>query len=193
MEQTESTHFEFEFEPMFEKVGWALGITPSTTGVDVTRDGELFFRFGPWRVETHLDNVRSATLTGPYAIPKTIGPAHLSLRDRGLTFATNHRLGVCIEFEDAVGGIEPFGIIRHPGLTVTVKDAPEFAALMSLGSSAEHDAHTHDIRDDVHDDLLGLTAAELRGRAAALGLTGTSRMSKAQLLDLLDPTMEPAP
>jgi hypothetical protein len=53
---------------------------------------------------------------------KVFGPPHLSIADRGLTFATNARRGVCIRFHHPVAGIEPLGVVRHPGLTVTVDD-----------------------------------------------------------------------
>ena len=61
-------------------------------------------------------------MTGPYSVPKTLGPAHLSFRDRGLTFATTSRQGVCVEFHRPVTGIDPLGLIHHPGLTVTVAE-----------------------------------------------------------------------
>jgi hypothetical protein len=82
----------------------------------------LEVRFGRWKVHTERANIAAATLTGPYAFHRTAGPAHLSLTDRGLTFATNGEAGVCIEFHRPVKGIEPFGLLRHPALTVTVAD-----------------------------------------------------------------------
>jgi hypothetical protein len=59
-------------------------------------------------------------ITGPYSAVMTIGAPHLSLADRGLTFASNADRGVCIRFAEPVRGIEALGIIRHPALTVTV-------------------------------------------------------------------------
>ena len=52
---------------------------------------------------------------------KTAGPARLSLADRGLTFATNPDAGLCIRFAEPVAAFDPFGRIRHPGITVTVE------------------------------------------------------------------------
>jgi len=98
-----------------------FGVTPATALVSVG-DQDLDVRFGRWRVRTPVANVLGVELTGPYSVPKTIGPAHLSLSDRGLTFATNRRQGLCIRFRSPVNGIEPTGRIRHPGLTVTVAD-----------------------------------------------------------------------
>lgn len=82
----------------------------------------LLARFGPWVVRTPLTNVVDATVSGPYATAKTIGPAHLSFSDQGLTFATNGDRGVCLSFEQPVAGMDPLGLLRHPGLTVTVAD-----------------------------------------------------------------------
>ena len=61
-------------------------------------------------------------MTGPYSVLRTAGPARLSLGDRGLTFATNNRRGVCLRFRRPVPGIDPLGRIKHPNLTVTVLD-----------------------------------------------------------------------
>ena len=80
-----------------------------------------------WRVSTPLSNVREVAVTGPYRFFKTAGPARLALTDRGLTFATNGDRGVLISFADPVRGIDRFGLIRHPELTVTVADADGLA------------------------------------------------------------------
>ncbi len=122
--------FDFAFDALHRLVGLPLGITPGTTGVDV-EDGRLLTRFGLWRVSTPLANVEGTEVTGPYRALKTIGPAHLSLADRGLTFATNTRRGLCIRFREPVAGIEPTGRLRHPGLTVTVADVGGLAAALA--------------------------------------------------------------
>lgn len=70
---------------------------------------------------TPLDNVVGAEVTGPYRLVKVAGPPHLSLRDRGITFATNRARGTCIRFR------EPVGLLRHPAATVTVA-APDALA-----------------------------------------------------------------
>lgn len=113
--------FTFAFEPVMAAAALPFGVTPLTASLDVA-DGELRVRFGPWSVRTSLDNVEGAEVTGPYALPKVIGPAHLSLKDGGLTFATTTRRGVCIRFRDPVSGIAPFGLLKHPALTVTVAE-----------------------------------------------------------------------
>jgi hypothetical protein len=78
-------------------------------------------------VRTDLSNVAGTDETGPYTPVRTIGPAHLSLADRGITFASNPDRGLCIRFHEPVAGIEPTGRLRHPALTVTVSDVPGLA------------------------------------------------------------------
>lgn len=119
----EPQRFDFAFDARMTPAALPFGITPFTTKVEVA-DGELRARFGPWTVRTPLDNVVSAEVTGPYSWPKVIGPPRLSLRDRGVTFATNAERGVCIRFRKPVSALVPGGLLRHPGLTVTV-DEPE--------------------------------------------------------------------
>ncbi|MFN7148222.1 MAG: hypothetical protein ACK4V6_01950 [Microthrixaceae bacterium] len=126
--------FPFRFHPVFRAAALPLGIRHDTARVQVVGD-ELDAAFGPWRVRTPLDNIVSTTVTGPYAWPKVIGPAHLSFGDRGLTFATNPDVGVCIRFARPVAGIDPWGVIRHPSLTVTVIDAPALAELLATPTS----------------------------------------------------------
>ena len=113
--------FTFQFTTPYRIAGLAFGVTPSTCEVRVGESG-LFARLGPWRAQTNIDNIGDVSITGPFRFVKTAGPAHLSLADRGLTFATNGDRGVCLQFKEPIGGIEPTGIIRHPNLTVTVGD-----------------------------------------------------------------------
>ncbi|MDQ1438420.1 MAG: hypothetical protein QOK43_2049 [Acidimicrobiaceae bacterium] len=114
--------FGFDFERRLTPFAFALGITPFTSGVEVG-DGELRVRFGPWTVRTPLANVEGAQVTGPYSPWKVAGPPHLSLADRGVTFATSTRQGVCIRFKEPVSALAPKALFRHPALTVTVDDA----------------------------------------------------------------------
>jgi hypothetical protein len=122
--------FDFDFDPLYRKVALVFGVTPARAAVTV-EDGRLDARFGPWRLTTELANVTGTEVTGPYRTLATIGPAHLSIVDRGLTFATNSRQGLCICFEEPVPGLEPTGRLRHPGLTVTVSDVEGLAAALA--------------------------------------------------------------
>lgn len=121
--------FSFRFTTAYRAVAALFGVTPDRTGVTVA-GGTLEVRYGPWRVATDLANVAGTELTGPYSWRKTIGPAHMSLADRGLTFASNPERGLCIRFDEPVAGIEPTGRLRHPALTVTVADPGALAAAL---------------------------------------------------------------
>lgn len=113
--------FSFRFSPAYRMAAMPFGVCPGSCMVIVGRD-RLHVRFGPWVVRTALANITSTELTGPFGFLRSAGPARLSLADRGLTLATNSRHGLCLRFEEPVRGIEPTGLLRHPGLTVTVAD-----------------------------------------------------------------------
>jgi hypothetical protein len=131
MTVTEPTphRFGFRFDWRYRLAGKVLLIDDEHAFVELDVD-TLRARFGPWLVETPMANVAGATTTGPFAILKTIGPAHLSLADRGLTFASNRDQGVCIRFREPVAGLDPLGVIRHPALTVTVDDPDALVAAL---------------------------------------------------------------
>jgi hypothetical protein len=80
------------------------------------------------------DEHHRAELIGPYALIKTAGPARLAITDRGITFATNARRGVRIDFRTPVSGIDPVRLIKHPELTVTVEDCERLATLLTSGT-----------------------------------------------------------
>ena len=191
--------FLFRFQKPYRVAGLPFGIRSGTARVEVTGD-EFIAHFGPWWVRTPLSNITSARVTGPYAWPKVIGPAHLSLVDRGLTFATNSDRGVCVQFARPVTGMDPWGQLRHPAVTVTVDDVAALAELLDRSNHDTHRVHvdtSHPTVDDlaaaVHDDLMALSAAELRRRAGQLGIAGASRRSKSELIELLDLRSEVAP
>ena len=123
------TRFPFAFAPSYRLPALVFGITPLTTYVEVD-DEALRVRFGPWSLRTPLSNVTGVELSGDYAFVKTAGPPHLSLSDRGVTFATNGDRGVCLRFRERVRGIDPTGRIVHPGATMTVADPDGLAALL---------------------------------------------------------------
>jgi hypothetical protein len=110
--------FAFRFHPLYRALAVPFGVTPDTSLVEVL-DGHLIVRFGPWYLHTPVANVVGCERSGPYSVSKTAGPARLSLADRGATFATNPDAGLCIRFAEPVPAIDPFGIIRHPAITVT--------------------------------------------------------------------------
>jgi hypothetical protein len=124
-----SRRFAFRFDPRYQRVARAFGVTPERAWVEVT-DDELRARFGGWRLRTPLDNIAGVDRTGPYRFMKTAGPPRLGVTDLGLTFASNGERGVLITFRERVPAIEPLGMLRHPELTVTVAEPDELAALL---------------------------------------------------------------
>jgi len=124
--------FVFEFEPRYRPLLALLGVTPGTATVTLDEE-RLVARFGPWSCATPIGNVREVCTTGPYRGYRAIGPRG-SMADRGLTFGSTTAGGVCMLFREPVTGLDPFGRMRHPGLTVTVADRERFAA--SLRSRA---------------------------------------------------------
>jgi hypothetical protein len=117
----------FAFAPAYRLPALAFGITPATAWVELG-PSELTVRFGPWHLRTALANVSEVSETGGYSWLKTAGPPHLSLADRGVTFATNGEAGVCVQLRRPVPGIDPTRHILHPGATVTVTAPSSFAA-----------------------------------------------------------------
>lgn len=117
--------FPFSFDRATAPLLALLGVLPSTTHVTLT-EHEVVARFGPWRCRSPLSNVVDVCRTGPYSRLKAIGP-RLSRSDGGLTFGTTAAGGVCLLFAEPVPGLEPTGVLRHPGLTVTVADPDAFA------------------------------------------------------------------
>lgn len=122
--------FGFAFEDRYRLPALVFGITPATARVLVT-DDELLIRFGPWRLRTALSNITGTRVSTGYAWYRTAGPAHLSLTDLGVTFATNSRRGLCVSFLESVHAIEPTGILRHPAATVTVADPDALGAALA--------------------------------------------------------------
>lgn len=127
---TAGAEFRFRFDSRYALAARLFGITDRRAVVQVTNQ-HLIARFGPWLARTPLGNVRAVSETGPYRFVKTAGPAHLSLADHGLTFATNGDSGVCLEFTEPITGLEPFGVLHHPNLTVTVADTGRLADLLA--------------------------------------------------------------
>lgn len=123
-----ATIYDFAFDRRFRLPLALLGVTPGHAHVTVTAD-RFVARFGPWSLETGLDNVAGTCVTTDYRWFRAIG-ARGSFADRGLTFGTNTEAGVCVRFVEPVPGLEPFGVLRHPAITVTVADSEGLAALL---------------------------------------------------------------
>jgi hypothetical protein len=119
--------FNFRFASSYRLPGLLFGITPRTARVTIS-GGRLEIRFGLWLLQSELANIIDTEVTGPYQFLKTAGPAHLSLADSGITFATNSDRGLCIRFRASVPAMDPLGILRHSAATVTVDNIERLAA-----------------------------------------------------------------
>ena len=113
--------FDFAFSPAYAAAARPFGITAARTSVEVGPRW-LYVRYGPWKPLTPRANVVAAHITGDFSFVKTAGPPHLSLRDRGVTMASNGDRALCLEFAQPVTAIDTTGVIRHPGATLTVAD-----------------------------------------------------------------------
>lgn len=127
--------FSFAFEPKLRVLAAAFGVTPSTARVELD-DLHLRVRFGAWRLLTPVSNIVSAELSGPYQWWKVAGPPRLSLADRGITFATTTAQGVCLRFRSPVPALLPGGLVKHPGVTVTVEEPAELLAALPQSLSS---------------------------------------------------------
>src|SRR4051794_39976170 len=192
----DTEQFGLRFEPHFAAMSMLAGVRPAASGVAVD-DGELVARFGPWTVRTPLGNIDSVSRTGPYQWFKVIGSPHISLRDRGLTFAGTAQAGVCVHFREPVRGIDPLGIVRHPALTVTVEDPDTFVTALRerLDDDVYEDVEEAipEIEEEEHDELESLTAAELRTIARAEGVQRTSRLKKDELIKAIEGSGDESP
>lgn len=131
-----SQRFTFDWEPRYRLPALAFGVTPSRAWVEVT-PSELHVHFGWWTLRSALSNISSVEVSGDYAFLKTAGPAHLSMSDRGVTFATNSRQGLCVSFRQPVSGIDPTRHILHPGATLTVADIDGFARALGFPDAVD--------------------------------------------------------
>jgi hypothetical protein len=124
----------FAFDRVCAAVLPLFGIRPATTRVEVD-DKEFRVRFGPFRLRTDRANIAGAVVTGPYRWIKVFG-VHLSLADRGVTFGTNGRRGVCLTFRRPVAGVGARLGVRHPNATVTVADPEALVAALRVDQHA---------------------------------------------------------
>ncbi len=119
------TSYAFAFERPLDRWARLFAVVPTRCYVHVDEDG-FEAVFGLWRVATVWSNVVDIERTGPYTAWRVAGPAHLSLADRGITMAATTRGGACLRFREPVPGIEPLGLVKHPGITLGVDDLDEF-------------------------------------------------------------------
>lgn len=117
--------FPFAFDPRFQRFLSLLGIRPSNSEVVLT-DTAFTARFGRFRAHTPVDNLKDVQVTHDYRWIKAIGPRG-SAADRGATFGSSTRAGVCVCFHEPITALVGRWQ-RHPALTVTVADPGGLAA-----------------------------------------------------------------
>src|SRR4051794_292703 len=96
--------FRFRWTSTYRALALPFAVTPGLAVVQV-HDDELTVRFGAWSLRTEIANVVSCEETSGYSLLRTAGPAHLSLADHGVTFATNGDRGMCMKFAEPVRAI----------------------------------------------------------------------------------------
>jgi hypothetical protein len=121
-----SESFGFAVDPALRRWSRLFGIRAERCTVTLS-PSELTVTFGRWTLSTPPANVVAVEVDGPYRPWKVAGPPRLSLSDLGITFATTARRGVCVELRDPVGGLDPFHLVHHPNVTITVDDPGRFA------------------------------------------------------------------
>ena len=95
-------------------------------GVTVDHDaGLLRATYGHWSVETPLDNIDHTLVTSDHRWYTAVG-VRLSAADDGITFGTNHHLGLCIGFVEKIPKV--MGFRDHSALWVSVADPDGLAA-----------------------------------------------------------------
>jgi hypothetical protein len=119
--------FDFRFEPILLPFAALATVLPGMAFVEVD-DDEVRIHFGVWAMAFPRTEVVDVQETGDFWLPKVAGPPHLSLADRGITFATNRQRGTCITLAHAQPG--PYPWLRHPNVTVTVADADDLEAAL---------------------------------------------------------------
>ena len=113
-----SEFFPYRLDKRWSPMFAALRIK-RTDGVTLTDDGMLRATFGFLNVETPVANIDHTEVTGPHRWYTAVG-ARLSLADDGLTFGTNHELGLCLEFVERIPKV--IGFRKHSTLWVSVAD-----------------------------------------------------------------------
>jgi hypothetical protein len=117
--------FAFAFEPPLDTWARWFAIVPTRSFVRLDDNG-IEAVYGLWRVATTWSNVSGAGRTGPYRAWKIAGPARMSWADRGITMAASTAGGVCLRLHDAVPGLDPLGVFKHPAMTLGVEDVDGF-------------------------------------------------------------------
>jgi hypothetical protein len=119
-----STFFPYELDKRWTAMFIPFGVGDDD-GVTLTDDGLLRATYGRFSTETPIANVDHTLVTGPHRWYTAVG-VRLSFTDDGLTFGTNHRLGLCIAFVERIPKV--LGGKDHSALWVSVADPEALAS-----------------------------------------------------------------
>lgn len=125
---TEDRFFRYRMDRRWAATFIALRVT-KTDGVTLTTDGLLRATFGRFQVETPLSNIDHTQVTGPHRWYTAVG-LRLSAIDDGITFGTNHRLGLSIAFKERIPRV--IGLRKHSTLWVSVAEPELLAAVIGV-------------------------------------------------------------
>ncbi len=120
--------FPYRFDWKWKAMFLALGVK-ERDGVTLTGDGMLRATYGRFQIETSIENVDHTQVSGPHRWYTAVG-LRLSRADDGITFGTNHRLGLCIAFNERVPKV--IGRKDHSALWVSVADPEGLAAAIGV-------------------------------------------------------------
>lgn len=131
------TEFGFAIESRYAPLLLAFGVRRGASWVRVD-DDHLTVKFGFFGLETPIENVTGYQLSGDYKAYRAIG-IRTSLKDRGVTFGSTTKRGLCVTFAEAVP-VKPGIGLDHPGMTVTVDDVEGLAAELERRGISRNDA-----------------------------------------------------
>ena len=131
------TRFIFAIDSRYAPFLLAFGVTRSSAWLEID-DEEVVVRFGLVGLTTPVSNIDGYQLSGDYKAYRAIG-VRGSLVDRGITFGSNTRRGLCMTFAEPVPAKPGIGI-KHPGMTVTVADIDGLAAELEARGIPRTDA-----------------------------------------------------
>ena len=119
--------FPYRFDDRWRALFFALRVRDDH-GVTIDTDaGIMRATYGRWSVETPLDNIDHTLVTSDHRWYTAVG-LRLSAADDGITFGTNHHLGLCIEFIEKIPKV--IGFRDHSALWVSVADPDGLAAAL---------------------------------------------------------------
>ena len=129
--------FGFAIETRFAPFLLAFGVTKDAAWLRLD-DEDLEVKFGLFGLRTPLANITGYQTSGDYKAYRAIG-IRSSLADKGVTFGSNTKRGLCVTFDEPVA-VKPGVGFAHPGMTVTVDDVDGLARALESRGVAPTDA-----------------------------------------------------